>query len=122
MADQRALYRSAASGQVQEAASTQPFLLVPSQGLQAALPTLALGQMYFATDTGNLFFGTPGVGIGFIQIGDTTRVNETLLEILLEMRAMRLALTKLACEGGGNPRDFDPQALASDSEVADAQN
>jgi hypothetical protein len=49
-------------------------------------------------------------------------VNETLLEILLEMRAMRLALTKLACEGGGNPRDFDPQVLASDSEVADAQN
>ena|ERR1700692_1470575 len=120
MADQRALYRDATSGQVQEAASSKTFLLVPSQGLQAALPILALGQMYFATDTGNLFFGTPGVGIGYIQIGDTRQVNETLLQILMEMRAMRLALTKLACDGGGaKPSDFDPQVLASDSEIAD---
>ena len=93
----------------------------PLRGVQANLRTalpLALGEMYFATDTGILFFGTPGVGLGYIQLGDTTRVNETLLQILSELRAMRIALTKLACEGGGaQPRDFDPQLL--DGEVGD---
>ena len=89
--------------------------------LQSALP-LALGEMYFATDTGNLFFGTPSVGLGYIQIGDTTHVNETLLHILNELRAMRMALTQLACEGGrANPNDFNPQYLEADPEVADQQ-
>src|SRR4029077_3247133 len=41
----------------------------------------------------------PSVGLGYIQIGDTTHVNETLLNILNELRAMRMALTQLACEG-----------------------
>lgn len=119
MADKRKLYRDSGSGQIQEDTG-QPFITVPSQGLQANLPTLALGQMYFATDTNNLFFGAPGVGLGYIQLGDTSKVNETLLQILMEMRAMRLALTKLACDGGGaNPQDFDPQALASDSQISD---
>lgn len=85
--------------------------------LQSALP-LALGEMYFATDTGNLFFGTPGVGLGYIQLGDTTQVNETLTKMLLELRGVRLALTQLACEGGkARPSDFDPQNLSSDAEV-----
>ena len=89
--------------------------------LQQAMP-LALGEMYFAYDVGLLFFGTPGVGIGYIQLGDTSQVNETLLQILNEMRCMRLALTQLACEGGrAKPTDFDPQFVASDSEVADMQ-
>jgi hypothetical protein len=89
-------------------------------GLSAALP-LALGEMYFANDTGNLFFGTPGVGVGYIQIGDTRAVNETLLQILMELRAIRMASASLACQGGqAIPTDFDPQALASDIEVADA--
>jgi hypothetical protein len=87
--------------------------------LQQAMP-LALAEMYFATDTGNLFFGTPGVGLGYIQLGDTTQVNETLTKLLLELRAMRLALTQIACEGGkAAPSDFDPQNLSSDAEVMD---
>ena len=89
------------------------------RGVQANIPTLALGEMYFATDTNNLFFGTPGIGIGYIQLGDTTKVNETLLQVLMELRVMRLALTQIACEGGkAKPQDFDPQRLATDAEVA----
>ena len=89
------------------------------RGSQANMPVLALGEMYFCSDTNKLFFGTPGVGIGKIQIGDTTGVNETLLQLLMEMRSIRLALVQLACEGGrANPRDFDPQILAADAEVA----
>jgi len=76
------------------------------------LPTspLALGEMFFATDTGSLFFGTPGTGQGYITIGDTTAVNETMMKCLLELKAMRLALTKLACEDGrACTQDFDPE-------------
>jgi len=99
--------------------------LQPLRGIQAnlwsAMP-LALGEMYFAIDTGNLFFGTPDVGLGYIQLGDTRAVNETLLQILSELRSMRLALTKLACEGGqASPADFDPRYIQTDAEVADAQ-
>src|ERR1019366_8348716 len=98
----------------------------PVRGVQAnlnnAMP-LALGEMYFSTDTGNLFFGTPGIGVGYIQIGDTRQVNETLLQVLNELRSMRLALTHLACEGGrAKPYDFDPQNIATDAEISDAQN
>lgn len=86
--------------------------------LSLAMP-LASGEMYFAIDTGNLFFGTPGVGLGYIQLGDTTEVNETLLKLLMELRAIRLALTQLACEGGrAEPQDFDPQRLTGDAELA----
>lgn len=85
--------------------------------IQSAIP-LALGEIYFATDTGNLFFGTPGIGVGYIQIGDTTKVNDTLLKVLLELKAIRLALTALACEGGKNkPSDFDPFQIAADPEL-----
>ena len=80
--------------------------------LQSALP-LSLGEMYFATDTGNLFFGTPGVGKGYIQIGDTTEVNETLLAVLSELRSIRAALVALACDGGKNrPEDFEPDQFS----------
>jgi hypothetical protein len=82
------------------------------RGTQANIPTLALGEMYFASDTNNLFFGTPGVGIGYIQIGDTTQVNETLKKILICMEATRRAMVALACEGGKNkPTDFDPNII-----------
>jgi hypothetical protein len=37
-------------------------------GTQAAIPVLTLGQFYFATDTGNVFFGTPGFGPGHVQL------------------------------------------------------
>jgi hypothetical protein len=88
------------------------------RGIQANIPTLALGEMYFATDTNNLFFGTPGVGIGYIQIGDTTQVNETLKKILLCMESTRRALVALACEGGrNNPQDFDPRTIAMEQGI-----
>jgi hypothetical protein len=88
----------------------------------AAASPLALGEMFFTTDTHALYFGTPGIGQGSILLGDTTAMNETLLQILNEMRCMRLALTQLACEGGkARPQDFDPQYVASDAEVADMQ-
>jgi hypothetical protein len=88
--------------------------------LQEALP-LALGEMYFATDTGNLFFGTPGVGIGYIQIGDTTQVNETLQQIAVLLEAIRRTLVVLACDGGhANPKDFEPAAIAQETQRTDA--
>lgn len=78
---------------------------------------LALGEMYFATDTGSLYFGTPGVGVGYIQLGDTTGVNETLTKLLNEIRALRLAMVSLACQGGqAEPSDFDPDQLAQDGQ------
>jgi hypothetical protein len=96
--------------------------LAVSYGSSANVPTLNFGQMYFANDSNQLYFGTPGIGIGYIQIGDTKGVNETLLQILSELRSMRLALTHLACEGGlAGPLDFDPKNLLSDSEIADQQ-
>jgi hypothetical protein len=86
------------------------------RGMQANIPVLALGEMYFATDTNNLFFGTPGVGLGYIQLGDTTQVNETLKKILLCMESTRRALVALACEGGRNkPTDFDPNIIDDES-------
>lgn len=114
--DQQVLQYSAASGQAQ---FTSIIVQGTQAGLQTALP-LPLGILYLATDTGNLYFGTPGVGIGYTQIGDVRAVNETCLQMLMELRAMRLALTSLACEGGlAVPTDFDPQVLAGDAEVAD---
>lgn len=114
-ADQAVLQYSAANGKLQ-------YAVIIATGTQAGLSSvlpLALGEIYVATDTGNLFIGTPGIGIGYLQVGDTRAVNETLLQILMEMRSMRVAMTQLACEGGrAVPQDFDPQALASDAEIA----
>ena len=94
----------------------QPLRGVQSN-LQAAMP-LSLGEMYFATDTGFLYFGTPGVGIGYIQIGDTNAVNETMQACLNELKSIRLALIYLACEGNKNkPGDFNPESLSSDPEI-----
>jgi hypothetical protein len=95
-------------------------------GTQANLPSvlpLSTGEIYVATDTGNLFIGTPGVGRGYLQVGDTSQVNDLLRQLLLETRAVRLALTKLACDGGtAQPSDFDPKLLAADPEFAVEQN
>jgi hypothetical protein len=91
--------------------------------IASAMP-LALGEMYFGTDTGNLFFGTPGVGIGYIQLGDTTQVNEKLEQLIVLMECVRRAMVVLACEGtAGRAKeiDFDPatisEELASSSPV-----
>lgn len=87
--------------------------------ISASMP-LALGEMYFATDTGNLFFGTPGFGIGYIQIGDTTQVNEKLEQLIVIMEATRRALVALACQGGqNNPQDFDCAAIAQEMSRTD---
>lgn len=87
--------------------------------IQSAMP-LALGEMYFATDTGNLFFGTPGVGLGYIQLGDTAKVNETLQQIAITLEAIRRALAALACEGGqNNPRDFEVAVIAREMQQTD---
>lgn len=93
-------------------------------GKRASIPSdLGLGQMYFATDTGELFFGTPSVGVGYVQIGDTRNMNETLNRILLELKAVRLALIALACEGGrAVPGDFEPKTIASDAEIVNETN
>jgi hypothetical protein len=89
------------------------------RGTQSNIPSdLAFGEMYFAIDTNNLFFGTPGMGLGYIQIGDTTQVNETLKKILLCMEATRRALVALACEGGKNkPTDFEPTVIDDEGGV-----
>jgi hypothetical protein len=95
------------------------------RGTQAKLntqtPPLQLGEMYFATDTGNLFFGTPGVGVGYIQLGDTSQVNERLEQLIVLMEAVRRALVALACQGGlSNPQDFDCAAIAQELNEADS--
>lgn len=78
----------------------------PDTGAQT-LP-LQMGEPYFATDQGNFYFGTPGYGVGYVQVGDTTQVNETLKQMLVVMESMRRAVVALACEGKRNdPRDFD---------------
>lgn len=112
--DQQVLQYSAADGQLTYASIIAIGL---QSALQAALP-LGLGEIYVASDTGNLFIGTPGVGSGYLQVGDTSQMNETLTKLLMEIRAMRVALTALACQGGqAKPGDFDPQMLAADAEV-----
>lgn len=65
--------------------------------LQGAMP-LALGEMYFATDTGNLFLGTPGYGLGYVQIGDATALNEELERFRVEIRAIKAALLDLGLD------------------------
>ena len=85
--------------------------------LQAAMP-LALGEFFFATDSGSLFIGTPGVGRGYIQVADDAAMNETLKKILMELKSIRVAMVTLACEGGHSvPEDFDPDNLSRDMEI-----
>ncbi len=86
------------------------------RGVQANIPTLALGEMYFATDTGNLFFGVPGFGLGYVQIGDTTQVSEKMDQLVVLMEAVRRLLLALVCDGGkgANPNDFMPDTIAKE--------
>ena len=82
--------------------------------LQSAMP-LALGEMYFATDTGNLFFGNPGVGLGYIQLGDTSQVNARLEQLIVIMECTRRALVALVCkEGFAQEMDFDPATISEE--------
>lgn len=112
-ADGQVLQYSAVSGTYQPAA----IIGVGTQtNLQAVLP-LGLGEIYVATDTGNLFIGTPGIGIGYLQVGDTSQMLEALQQLILEVRAMRLALISL--DSSALPQDFDPQT-SGDPELARA--
>jgi hypothetical protein len=82
------------------------------RGIQANMPTLNSGEFYFATDTSNLFIELPGFGPGYIQVADMTGVNETLQQMLLEVRAMKAATVTLACEGArAMEDDFDVQQV-----------
>lgn len=85
----------------------------PDTGLAAS--PLAWGEMYFGTDTASLYFGCPGVGLGYITIGDTTQVNEKLDQLIVIMEAARRALVSLACEGGkAKELDFDPITISEE--------
>lgn len=105
--------------QFQTLRGTYPQLLTlqggkdPNTGLSAS--PLAFGEMYFGTDTGNLYFGTPGVGVGYITIGDTTQVNERLDQLIVLMESVRRALVYLACvDGKAGEQDFDPTLIAQE--------
>lgn len=112
--DQQVLQYSAANGQIQYAT----IIATGTQANLSAVLPLSLGEIYVATDTGNLFIGTPGVGVGYLQVGDTRAVNETLLLVLAELKAIRMASVKAACEDGkAFPQDFDPQQLMADPEI-----
>lgn len=88
------------------------------RGVQAnlylAMP-LGMGEMYFSTDTGNLFFGTPGTGLGYIQIGDTTNVNERLDQLIVIMESMRRAIVAMALQDAANKeQDFDLTTISDE--------
>jgi hypothetical protein len=83
--------------------------------LQTSGSPLALGEMYFASDTGNLFFGTPSVGIGYIQLGDTSQVNDRLDQLIVIMEAVRRALVAIALnDNAGNEIDFDLSTVSEE--------
>jgi|ERR1017187_3799453 hypothetical protein len=99
--DGQILQYSAANGQVQYAS----IIAVGVQaGLQSVLP-LGLGEIYVATDTGNLFIGTPGVGAGYLQVSDMSQMNDTFQQILAELKAVRLAI--VALDSTLLPQDFE---------------
>src|SRR5438445_1933917 len=91
------------------------------RGTQANLPSdLALGEMYFASDSNLLFFGTPGIGKGYIQIADEADVKEKLDQLILIMESMRRAMVALACQGGtALPQDFDVDTIAREINSTD---
>ena len=89
------------------------------QNVQSSGTPLQSGEMYFATDTGNLFFGTPGFGIGYIQLGDTTKVNERLEQLIVLMECVRRALVTVACQGNqAKESDFDPAVISQELATA----
>jgi hypothetical protein len=94
------------------------------RGVKANVPPdLSFGEMYFATDVNALLFGTPGIGVGYIQVGDTSQVNERLEQIALIMEGARRALVELVCtgkNGSARPEDFSPATIAKEFEETDS--
>jgi len=90
----------------------------PLRGIQSNLTTampLALGEMYFCTDTNLLIFGTPGVGAGYLTLGDVTQVNERLDRLIVIMEGVRRALTAIALKDRvGAEIDFDPTTISTE--------
>lgn len=82
--------------------------------LQASTKPLQLGEMFFTTDTNNLYFGVPGVGIGYIQIGDTSQVNERLDQLIVIMEAVRRALIAIATNATAVEMDFDTGVISTE--------
>jgi len=60
---------------------------------------LALGEMYFCTDSGFLFLGTPGYGLGYVQIGDMTAMRKENEALWAEIRAIKVALLNIGVNG-----------------------
>lgn len=80
----------------------------------AAANPLAMGELYFATDTTQIFMGWPGNGSGVIEIGDVTEVNSRLDQLIVLMEAVRRALVVLATSGPNiqaHEMDFDPAMI-----------
>ena len=90
----------------------------PLRGVQANLANampLGLGEMYFCTDTNLLIFGTPGIGIGYITLGDVTQVNERLDRLTVIMEGVRRALVAIALNDKvGCEMDFDPTTISTE--------
>jgi hypothetical protein len=86
----------------------------------ATVSPLALGEMFFATDTNAFYLGTPGIGIGYIQVGDTTQMAEQLAQLIVIMESMRRATVTIACQDGkAREIDFDPATISE--ELASSQ-
>ena len=105
--------------QIQHLRGTQAQLLTlqlgkdPDTGL-SAMP-LQMGELYFATDTQNVFMGIPGTGSGYIQIGDQTQVNERLDQLIAIMEGIRRVLVDTALrEKSGHENDYDPAQISSE--------
>jgi hypothetical protein len=86
--------------------------------LQSSSMPLQLGEMFFEYDTGELFFGTPGIGVGYIQVANETQMVEVLKQMQVTLESMRRALVALACQGGqAMEQDFDPNLISEELAV-----
>jgi hypothetical protein len=65
--------------------------------LHSAMP-LGQGELYFATDTGNLFIGFPGFGIGYVQVGNLSPLSDEVELLHRKVRALELALANLGVD------------------------
>lgn len=80
----------------------------------ASVLPLQQGEMFFATDKEALFFGMPGFGSGYIQIGNLSAMNEQLNQLIVLMEANRRLLLAIACGEGARDTDFDLNIISSE--------
>ena len=101
---------------------TLQYAVIIATGLQANLQSvlpLALGEIYVATDTGNLFIGTPGVGAGYLLVADMSQVSEKLDEMVREIRALKLAV--IALDSTLLPTDFESRNIDGGNDTGEIQ-